>query len=409
MLVEEENRPHLSELLIEGDPAVAEALAAYWAHKQRARGLLREGSVPAEEIPTFLKTDTGKQVLRQPPRRLISLAISLMADKATRVRRSERFAPLIDIDHLTERLLDRLATRKLPFTPQDAAVAIDLVTAHPWLEQLRFALHAARSVLDDGDAPAVLAALRRLDTVFVDEPQGLLISKTMSYHPQIRTLLGTHTGAGSSTVFGTDDAYGPAAVRLVDQEHAAWDAVGALTFLAGPRGTRAPAAWWEEAETRTTGTRSFGRLVVDLLGLVSAVDLTDGSIQVHGVYHPAVVLLGEINTIIVRGAAWSARFVDQPEAVLVLNQAVLRCSSLVQGLWGMEPMSSKVAYAAVDSLVALESKVGRPELEQLLSEVQATPVLRRIGNALAVPEQEIRSLIRQRSRNRMVHRRRSGN
>jgi hypothetical protein len=149
-------------------------------------------------------------------------------------------------------------------------------------------------------------------------------------------------------------------------------------------------------------------LVVDLLDLVSAIDLTGGSREEHGFYHPDVVLLGEVN-IVVRGAAWSARFVETPEIVDVLGRTVLRCSSLVQGLWGTEPLASKVAYAAVDSLVAFDDDVANSELRRLLNEVQATPVLRRIGQALGVPEPGIKSLIKDRSRHRLVHRRRSEN
>jgi hypothetical protein len=405
LLVPDEQRRYLAELLGEGDRAVVEALDAYRTHVQWARTVHQTGQVPVGQIPTFVRSDGGKRILAQTPRRLLSMAVSLMADKAIRVRESERYAPLTAIDHLTERLLDRLATRRLPFSPPDAAVVIDLAIAYPWLEQLRFALNAARLVLANDDAPAVIAALHRLDALFADEPKSLLVSKTMSYHPQIRTLLASHLARDSSVVLRADDTYGPAAVKLIEERHAEWDSVDALAFLARPAGTRASAAWWEEAKERAAGEEPFGRLVIDLLDLVSLVDLIGGTNEEHGFYHPAVVLLGEVNTIIVRGAAWSARFVDRPEVAAVLSRTVLRCSSLVQGLWGVEAMNSKIAYAAVDSLAALENEAGGPELERLLSEVQATLVLRRVGKTLEVSEPEIKSLIKQRSRSRMVHRR----
>lgn len=409
LLVEPENRARLSELLEKGDPVADHALLAYQAHQQWARQVHRDGSIPPDRIPTFTESEAGKQLTAQPSHRLIALAASLMADKVIRVRESERFAPMTDADHLTERLLDRLATRKLPYRPGDAAVLVDLASAYPWLEQLRLALNAARFVLDREEAPEVMAALRRLDALFLDTPKTLLMSKVMSYHPQVKALLANRSDAVPSIVFGADDAFGPAASRLIADRYPGQDVAEILGFLALPRGTRAPQSWWSEAKQRASSSEIFRRLVVDLLDLVSAIDLTGGSREEHGFYHPDVVLLGEVNNIVVRGAAWSARFVETPEIVDVLGRTVLRCSSLVQGLWGTEPLASKVAYAAVDSLVAFDDDVANSELRRLLNEVQATPVLRRIGQALGVPEPDIKSLIKDRSRHRLVHRRRSEN
>lgn len=404
LLVDDANRDHLAALLPNGDPAVVEALEGYRAHVQWAREVHRAGWISPEEIPTFTRSDLGRQILSQPPLRLIALATALMADKALRVRTKPRFTPLTDVDHLTEQLLDRLATRKLLYQAADAAVLVDLATAYPWLEQLRLALNAARLILASDDAPAVIAALRRLDATFTEEPKSLLVSKTMSYHPQVRALLAARTVESAPTAFGNDDAYGPAAVELITEGHAGWDSIDAVAFLARPRGTRASAAWWREAEERAHATKAFGALVVDLLDLIAAIELTGGSTHVHGYYHPDILLLGEVNTIIVRGAAWSARFVDHSEAVPALSRAALRCSSLVRGLWGVEPMNSKVAYAAVDSLAAADTEAARTELARLLTEVQAVPVLRRIGRSLETPEPEIKALIKARRPHRLVHR-----
>jgi hypothetical protein len=402
-LVDEENRPHLASLLQDGDPAVLEALTAYEAHVQWAREVHKAGWMSSEEIPTFARADAGRQILTQAPRRLIALAAALMADKAAHMRAAPRFAPLTHIDHLTERLLDRLATRKLPYTPSDAAVIIDLATAYPWLEELRVAISAAQLALDSDDAPAVIQALRRLDAVFVEEPKSLLVSKAMGYHPKVRALLANREGKPSGAV-GTDDAFGPAAAKLLGDRHTGWDSAEALAFLMAARGTRPSKAWWRDAEERAATKEDFGRLVVDLLDLVASVELTDGSDEVHGVYHSDVLLLGEVNTIVVRGAAWSARFVDRLQVADALSRAALRCSSLVRGMWGIEPMNSKVAYAAVASLVAMDTVSSRTELERLVSEVQAVPVLRRIAEHLELSEPEIKALIKDRKPHRLVHR-----
>ena len=171
LLVEPENRARLSELLEKGDPQVDQAFLAYQAHRQWVRRVHRDGSIPPEQIPTFTESEAGKQLPAPPSRRLIALAASLMADKVIRVRDSKRFAPMTDLDHLTERLLDRLANRRLPYRPGDAAVLVDLASGHPWLEQLRLALNAARFVLDREEGPDVIAALRRLDALFLDTPK----------------------------------------------------------------------------------------------------------------------------------------------------------------------------------------------------------------------------------------------
>lgn len=403
LLVEDENRPHLTTLLEVGDPAVSDALIAYRNHVRWAREVHQSGRMPPNEIPTFLRSTSGKEVLSQSRRRLISLGATLMADKVIRVRSQPRMTPMTEIDHVTEMILDRLVPRKLGYKARDAAVLIDLATAYPWLEQLRFALNAARLVINLDHAPEVIKALQRLDSEFTKEPKTLLISKSLSYHPQVRALL-TQYEADPSRAVGSDDAYGPAAIALLKASHAHWDSTEALTFLAEPRGTRPAATWWQEAERRSTTGEDFSRLQLDLLDLVAEIDLTGGRAETHGVYRPDVVLLGEINTIVVRGAAWSARFLATPDIVPVLGKVVLRCSSLVRGLWGAVPMNSKVSYAAVDSLIFLDSPIGRSELENLLTEVQAIPVLRRIASSLNVPETEVKGLIKARRPYRLVHR-----
>lgn len=404
MLVGAEHRDHLAGMLHDGDPAVAEALVAYQSHIAWVGEVHEAGWISSEDIPSFLQAEAGKQVLSQSRRRLIAMGTALMADKAMRVQTEPRFSPVTDIDHLTEMLLDRLATRKLPFQPADAAVCVELAAAYPWLEQLRFALSAARAVLEDRNDRLVVAALERLDAVFLEEPKSLLVSKVMGYHSRVKALLGA-TPRDPSEVLGSDDAFGPEAVRLVYDHHSSWDAIGALALLAGPRGTRASAAWWSEMETRLAGSQRFEQLVIDLLDLVAAVQLTDGSRDVHGVYYPDVVLLGDVNTAVVRGAAWGARLVDRPRPEAALGRAALRCSSLVRGQWGVDAMSSKVAYAAIDSLIARSSEESQAELERLLNEVQAVPVLRRIAKALDYPESAIKSFIKERRSHRFVHRR----
>lgn len=194
------------------------------------------------------------------------------------------------------------------------------------------ALNAARLVFVREDGQDVIAALHRLDALFLETPQTLLMFKVMSYHPRVKALLARRVDAVPSTVFGTDDAFGPAASRLIVDRYPGQDVAEILGFLALPGGTRAPRSWWSEAQHRAATSEVFEEFVVDLLDLVSAVDLTGGSREEHGFYHLDVVLLGEVNTIIVRGAAWSARFVETPKVVDVLGRTVLRCSSLVQGL-----------------------------------------------------------------------------
>jgi hypothetical protein len=404
LLVGDENRDHLAVLLREGDPAAAEALVAYQSHLVWVGEVHAAGWMSGEEMPSFLQAEAGKQILSQSRRRLIAMAAALMADKVLRVRTEPPYSPVTDIDHLTETLLDRLADRKLPFEPSDAAVFLELVAAYPWLEQLRFGLNAARRVLSAGADRSVLTALERLDAVFLEEPKSLLVSKVMGYHPRVKALLGA-TNPDPSEVLGTDDAFGPAAIRLIADRHNSWDAVGALALLGSPRGTRASAAWWSEVETRLLETEELGQLVVDLLDLVAAINLTDGSSKVHGFYRADVVLLGDVNTIVVRGAAWAARLVDLPRPEQALGRAGLRCSSLVRGQWAVEPLNSKVAYAAVDSLIACGSEESRKELVLLIGEVQAVPVLRRIAGALDYSESAIRDLVRERRSHRLVHRR----
>jgi len=66
LLVEPETRTHLSKLLEMGDPMVDQAVLAYQAHRQWARRVLRDGSIPVDQIPTFVQSEAGKLVTHKP-------------------------------------------------------------------------------------------------------------------------------------------------------------------------------------------------------------------------------------------------------------------------------------------------------------------------------------------------------
>jgi hypothetical protein len=107
-----------------------------------------------------------------------------------------------------------------------------------------------------------------------------------------------------------------------------------------------------------------------------------------------VILLGETNTVIVRGCVRSCRALPGEWRASLLGSVALRCSAsnhgrIAGGTTVTAPLCAKVALAAVEELGELSDPTATAQLRELFEEIRMAVVLRRVGNTLELPEADI--------------------
>jgi hypothetical protein len=380
-------REHLERRLQVGLPPLDRAIHADAQDRDDPRIVRPDSWAPFADRPP------GKDLFGRPRDELVAVAIAALHRS---VERSEqRAAGTLDIaivheDSALELVLDRLAGRKLPYEPLDAALALRLATFVLWRDEVRLALNAATRVLDEHPAqPDVVAALEALDAE-LDAADPLRRGMMADWRPKIRALLGvTDPRLHLATVFGRDDAYAaPALDRALSESD--WDAAAFLAHLASPRGAQPPAAWWPRTEGTMADQPRAAVLVADLVRLATEVPVTTTTAERHGTYAPPVVLFDDIDTAVVRGLSWAARFVGD-DVVADLGHLALRSSAVVDGWWAADPVNSKVALAAIDTLGAMGSERARTELDQLFGELTLAKLVRRVASARGLTETQVKA------------------
>jgi hypothetical protein len=385
-------RDHLHGLLRSGAPALERAIA------DDAADSTADPDPDSDEPPvgrwvTFVDRPAGRALLDRSRDELVAVAVATLHRSLDRL--AQREAGTLDIaivheDVLLELVMERLAGRKLPYGPLDAAVAVRLATAVLWRDEVRLALNAATVALDaEPGQPDVVAALEDLDAA-LDAADPLRRGKMADWRPKVRALLGTtDPRMHLATVLGRDDEYAAPALERVLAE-TGWDAAAFLAELASPRGAQPPARWWPSVERWLTGEPQAADLVVDLLRLATEVPVTVTTKERHGVYAPPMILFDETDTAVVRGLAWAAR--DTGDGVVpILGHLALRSAAVVDGWWAADPICSKVALAAIDTLGSIDSDAARAELDALFDEMTLAKLVRRVAAARGRTETEVKA------------------
>lgn len=191
------------------------------------------------------------------------------------------------------------------------------------------------------------------------------------------------------------DRWAPEVVGAVRGHGAPAVASRLLLHLAAPRGGKAPKAWWARTEELLAGRPELPTLCTDLLDAATTVDLTPRDDERDGWDIPEEFLLTPTNELLARGMAWALRVPpSDDERCDVLGRVALRSAAMVFGGSATHRMlCPKLAPAAVDSLIAIDSDAARHQLRALVDEVRVPALIRRIGPHVGLDDDGVRAVV----------------
>jgi hypothetical protein len=361
-------------------------------HREEALDLILPAAAAFSGSAPLREVQEGKALLREPPERLVPVAVSAAAAAVERRRLqqdaadSHRGVSFEAADSFPSEVLDALKRRRLPFTGEDVELLLDLGTTtmrHDRIlgrsyETLSFGVSAARHLLQrEPGYPAVLAALDRagpaLDALGPGGGGG-------SLRRRIRALVAGQAPGGllDLSVFDARDGWTEPAGDVLRRHAAAWDDVQQLVALiahaSGPRPTK---AWRRRSGELAASYKSYGELLRGLLEPLLWIELVSS-----GVPWPPVWLVAPGNETLVRGAAWAAADVDEPWVVGLLGRLALRGAAPSPHPKVTTALCLPVASGAIEALAAIGTPAAHAELRMLLAEVRRRDLVGRIARVL---------------------------
>jgi hypothetical protein len=366
-------------------------------HRERALDALLVASAAHEGRARLRETPEGRVLLAEPPDRLVSAGVSAAA-AAVEMRRlkqasadSSGLIRMGPADVFAVEVLDALKRRRLPFEPADVELVLDLgiSTMRPddiWsrsFETLSFGVAAAAKLLRDEPAPApVLSALERagvaIDALGLSHGGGAL-------RRRIRELVAANVPGGllDLSALEVGDAWHDPASEILRSHSERWEGVqDVLAHFAAARSSRPTQRWNTRMESLLAAHSDASRLARKLVELVLEIDLVPTP---ETRPWPPSWLLAPGNEDVVRGAVWAIGLAGDSWAVPLLGKLALRCAAASPDPSVTTALSGKVAGAAVQSLIALDTEDARNELRALLGEIHRRDLVKRIGAALGVP------------------------
>ncbi|HEY1315809.1 MAG TPA: hypothetical protein VGF10_01185 [Gaiella sp.] len=347
------------------------------------------GATPLRELPE------GKALLREPPERLVPVAVSAAAAAVERRRLqqdaadSEREVAFEAADSFPIEVLDALKRRQLPFTGEDVELLLDLgtTTMRPdrilgrSFETLSFGLAAARHLLErEPGSPPVFAALGRagpaLDDLGLSDNGGPL-------RRRIRALVSAQSPGGllDLSVVDTRDAWAEPASEALRRHAEAWDGtqqlVALLSQATGPRPTQ---AWRRRSAELAASYDDYGRLMRELLEPLLSIELV-----ASGVAWPPAWLVAPANEPFVRGAAWATVDVDEPWVVGLLGRLALRGAAASPHPRVTTALCHAVATGSIEALAEIDTPAAHAELRTLLGHLRRRDLLKRVAMVLGEP------------------------
>lgn len=279
--------------------------------------------------------------------------------------------------------LDKLQARRLPFSASDVELMLDLGLDRTafWLFPLTVA--AAERVLSvEPGNPPVLSALERAAGRLDDHWRGHYDSDLRAARMRIRALVAASSPGGllDLSVVQEGDAWAEPARAAMVAHAGRWEGVqDVLAHLASTRGSKPTKAWAVRAAQLLEAHSDAASLFQELLELVLEIEVVPTP---DVVAWPPRWLLAPGNETLLKGAAWSLRFVCGDWVVPLLGRLALRGAARSPDDIVTTPLSASVANAAVDTLIALATAEGEAELRRLLYELRRRDLLKRIAAAL---------------------------
>ena len=283
--------------------------------------------------------------------------------------------------------------------PDDVALVVALAGDPAcWYYEIRAALQLAERALACGPATdELVAGLLMLRARISDDRLHSSEFFRAKALPWLLRLI-AHTTPGDLADLAFVDPHDRWASVVVEAVHGEDDPgpVGrALLHLASPRGSRAPKAWWARTDELLAELPHLAALATRLLDATTTIDLTARDDERDGWDVPDEFLLTPANELHARGLAWALRLASPDDGRCeVLGRVALRSSAMVWGgPGGHRMLCPKLAPAAVDTLLAIDSEAARQQLRALVHEIRVPPLIRRIGPQVGLAEDDIAALV----------------
>ena len=361
-------------------------------HREEAFELLLMAAAAYTGATSLRDLTEGKALLREPPERLVSVAVSAAAAAVERRRLQQeaadgdRVVAFEAADSFPLAVLDALKRRRLPFTGEDIELLLDLgtTTMRPdrilgrSYETLSFGLAAARHLLErEPGSPPVFAALGRAGPALDDLGP---IAGVGTLRRRIRALVADQAPGGllDLSVLDERDGWAEPAADALRRHAARWaDAQQLVALLAAATGARPTGAWRRRSGELAGAYAGYGELLRGLLEPLLSIEVVPS-----GIPWPPVWLVAPGNETLVRGAAWAAADADEPRVVPLLGRLVLRCAAPSPHPKVTTALCHPAASGAIEALAAIGTPAAHAELRTLLAEVRRRDLVKRIAKVL---------------------------
>lgn len=359
-------------------------------HRRRVDGLFDD---TPEGFVNWVDTRTGRAIIDRWGPDVVSAAIAAAAARTTSDPEDVERAYFLN----AELLEDQIARRTWVTTTADAALMVNLASdPNCGYYEIRIALRFAEKALAaHPNHPGIMDALLRLGVYLDSNPlhvTGFFIAKV---GPWLSRLVAQQTPSGLLDLGFIDQrcAWGKAAGLAISHWAESEPAGEFALHLGSPRGTRASKTWW--SDTQAAMNAGWRRdLVAELSGYLTTTDLTPRDDQVDGLDAPEEQLVVVANQLFARGVVWAETFATDSDAAHRVGQVVERAAVPFLGWDGSAPRCSKVALAGIQALTNSAHPEARRELQRLFSRVPLALLIRRVGQALDLPEQDIKDQIK---------------
>lgn len=354
-------------------PSTADA-AALITHQERVEGRLAavRAAFDGWGVSALKATPEGAALLSEDPALLVSVAIVTVAD--------------VHDDLLGRSIVAALRARALPWTASDVALCLRLSAARFDQGTTMFTLGVARRFLAEHPGqPEVYAALQEQADALDQQPEH--VWQVLELRRRARSLLAEQVPGGllDTSVFETEDAWGP--VARVEMQRAS-EADPALVSLPGllARATtvRPSQTWLRDIESLVAGSEPAATLLTALLTSLTEIPFTPVPPTRDDPADTWLVSPG--NAVLLRGCALAARFVDGDHVAGLLGLVALRGGMSHPEQWVTTALCAPAAGAAIDTLgVRRDSgdrEAGR-QLGLLSNEITRRDLLKRVHAALA--------------------------
>jgi hypothetical protein len=363
-------------------------------HREEAFELLLVASAAYTGATRLRDLPEGTALLREPPERLVHVAVSAAAAAVERRRiqqeaaDKDRAVAFEAADSFPVEVLDALKRRRLPFTGEDVELLLDLgtTTMRPdrilgrSYEALSFGLAAAGYLLDrEPGSPPVFAALGRAGPVLDDLK---LSNNGGPLRRRIRALVSEQSPGGllDLSVLDTADAWAEPAKEALRRHAAGWDdAQQLVALLSRATGTR-PTKAWRRRSAELAAYGGYGTVMRELLEPLLSLELVPS-----GAPWPPAWLVAPPNEPFVRGAAWATVDVHEPWVVGLLGRLALRGAAPSPHPKVTTALCHAAASGAIEALAEIGTPAAHAELRTLLGEMRRRDLLKRVAAVLGEP------------------------